>query len=84
MIRVSSMRRDGDLILAVEDNGRGVRNTEAVLRKPGVGLGNIIERLAQMYNAAARLEVESLAGEGFTARVVLPFSPAGAAGGPPV
>jgi len=78
VIRVTSNKEGGNLVLTVEDNGCGIADTEAVLADPGVGLANIIERLKQTYSSRARLEVVSALGEGMTARIVMPFQPGGA------
>lgn len=49
-------RRDGDaLILDVTDNGLGFRTTSA--QGGGLGLANLRERLANLYEGRARLEI---------------------------
>jgi LytS/YehU family sensor histidine kinase len=73
-IRVSAERRNGVLLLGVEDDGPGF----AARRYERTGLGNLRRRLDTLYGAAAELRLER--GEG-GARVVvrLPL----ASGGPP-
>jgi len=55
-VRVSAERRDGALLLTVLDNGLGfAENADA--RGEGVGLSNLRERLAILYDGAGTLAV---------------------------
>ncbi len=74
--------RSGDrLVLEVRDDGAGLRDaldpvtpaTGIPVSAAGIGLKNTAARLAQLYGAAAGLELVSRAGGGVIARVVLPF-----------
>jgi signal transduction histidine kinase len=70
-------RRDGStLVIEVQDNGPGV--TADVTPNEGIGIGHTRARLAQLYGSASRLELEARPSGGTTARVRLPFTPAGA------
>jgi hypothetical protein len=65
-------RRDQERIeIEVEDSGRGLQTMET----EGVGLSNVRERLRACYGDAARLELETNADGGLTARLRLPASP---------
>ncbi|MFC4305372.1 cache domain-containing sensor histidine kinase [Cohnella boryungensis] len=76
------------LVMTVQDNGIGIEpgtleairdgTLAATERKGGmknIGLANIRERIAYLYGAAGKLEVESSEGVGTTVRIVLPRQP---------
>jgi sensor histidine kinase YesM len=60
----------GRLVLAVADTGAGVHG-EGV-KGQGIGLANIRERLALLFEGRASLELEGNVPHGFVARIVLP------------
>ncbi|SFV07133.1 sensor histidine kinase [Pseudoduganella namucuonensis] len=70
-VAVSAQLRDGVLVLAVRDDGRG---PDAGPGKKGtnLGLSNIRERLRAMYGERAALTLEAAAPEGAVARITLP------------
>ncbi len=81
-IDLRARRRDGELVLEVEDNGPGVPDEERgrifdlfySTRKGGTGLGlAIVQRIAENHDG--RVEVESEPGAGSVFRVVLPLPP---------
>jgi signal transduction histidine kinase len=53
-VEIAARRADDRLIMTVRDDGAGL----APGWRPGVGLGNVRARLAQLYGAAHRLELE--------------------------
>ena len=66
-------RNDDKLVVTVRDDGTGCDSSEAdqgVNKDSGFGLFSIRERMADLGGA---LEVESQAGEGYTARLVMPL-----------
>jgi len=56
-------RRDGSVVLVVEDNGIGFDSSEAQLNEIGIGLAGMRERATLI---GAVLEVESTPGKGTT------------------
>lgn len=67
-ITVRAARRNGSLVLTVEDSGRGL----APDAEPGVGIGNVRQRLETRHGSRAGLTLEARGGGGTTARVTLP------------
>jgi LytS/YehU family sensor histidine kinase len=75
-------RRAGDrVVLAVEDDGAGVREaypnavtpaTGIPVSRSGIGLANIQARLDELYGDGARLDLQSRP-DGFVATVTLPY-----------
>jgi len=63
-------RRDGArLLLAVRDDGAGLPPGH----RPGVGLTNAHERLAQLYGSAQAFELSSEPGKGTCVELVIPY-----------
>jgi signal transduction histidine kinase len=73
-IRVTGRRENGELIVTVEDDGRGAGQAVKV-GGAGVGLGNVRKRLKAIYGDAARLAAEPRQ-PGFAATIRLPAEPA--------
>jgi signal transduction histidine kinase len=63
-------RGDGRLVLTVRDTGGG--SADLVTSGQGIGLANIRERLALLFDGNASLEVGANAPRGFAARIALP------------
>ena len=61
---------DGRLVLSVADTGAGLHG--AGTKGQGIGLANIRERLALLFEGRASLELEGNVPRGFVARIVLP------------
>jgi signal transduction histidine kinase len=61
---------DGRLVLSVADTGSGVHG--GGIKGQGIGLANIRERLALLFDGRASLELDSNVPRGFVARIVLP------------
>lgn len=72
LLRIEARREGDDLVLSVIDDGPGPGGAPADLSE-GVGLGNTRERLATLYGARGRLELESLPGGGARATVRIPY-----------
>ena len=70
-ITLRALRRDGHLVLEVEDNGKGLK-TPAPERE-GVGLANTRARLQQLYGAAHRFEFTRGAEGGLCVRLTIPW-----------
>ena len=60
----------GRLVLSVADTGTGVYG--GGVKGQGIGLANIRERLALLFDGRASLELEGNVPRGFVARIVLP------------
>ncbi len=69
-IEISAAGDDGDLVLAVRDDGPGFRADAA---GAGVGLANTRARLETLYGESARLDVRAAEGGGTSATVRLPL-----------
>lgn len=76
-VRIALVRRDGVLILSVEDNGRGLPATRT--RRRGMGLVIMKHRATTI---GAQLEIRPRPGGGTIVECALPLSAAGASGGP--
>jgi two-component system LytT family sensor kinase len=72
-IEISAHAGGGALTLQVRDNGPGLA-PGAQMNGKGLGLTNVRKRLEQLYGSAYRMEIESPAGEGVTARLEIPLA----------
>jgi len=72
-IEISSQRKDGYLILAVKDNGRGIATEARRLSQNGVGLANTSERLEKLYGAAHRLDLRNREEGGLEVTIEIPL-----------
>jgi two-component system, LytTR family, sensor kinase len=75
LLRIEGRREGDDLVLTVTDDGPGPGSPAAAPGDwaVGVGLGNTRERLATLYGARARLELEGTPGGGARVTVRLPY-----------
>jgi two-component system, LytTR family, sensor kinase len=77
-IVVQAQRRDGSILLSVEDDGIGLLANGNQSGRPlsgagtGVGLQNVRERLQTMYGAAASLSLVNIEGGGSRATLEIP------------
>ena len=72
-ITIRSLREDGHAIIDVIDNGIGIPASDAGrVRGTGIGLRNVNERLRVIYGANYQLQLDSVAGEGTCARIIIP------------
>ena len=71
-LRIQALREADRVVITVEDNGRGVRMPV----RYGIGMSNVKERLDQLYDDAAALQIEPLPDGGTRCRIVLPYSAA--------
>ena len=71
LIRVSASIVGDQLMLVVEDDGSGMRNTE--LDVEGVGLSNTRKRLQALFGNAGRLTISSEVGHGTRVAIYIPF-----------
>ncbi len=73
-IGVSCKTNVGRLSVAVSDNGVGAASVRHFDNGPGLGLGNVRERLAHAYGDAASLQIRTATGDGTTIRIEVPIS----------
>lgn len=74
VVRVSASRKDGKLVLAVEDDGAGLASASLLSKTgTGIGLANLRERLQALYGAQQRLELTPRATGGVIVRVEIPW-----------
>lgn len=88
VVRVSASRKDGNLVLAVEDSGAGLASGNADSGGPehraglypslaragtGIGLSNLRERLQALYGARQKLELTPRLAGGVIARIEIPW-----------
>ena len=72
-ITIRSTRERGHTIVDVIDNGVGITALDAGrVKGSGIGLRNVNERLRVIYGANYQLQLDSVAGEGTCARIVIP------------
>lgn len=69
-ITVNAAGTRSSIILSVHDTGDGASSAHA--NNSGTGLSRLRERLAALYDARATLTIETGAGQGFTATLVIP------------
>ena len=72
LLRIEARRDGDDLVLSVTDDGPGPGGAAAE-PTPGVGLGNLRERLATLYGDRARLDLVATPEGGAVATVRLPY-----------
>jgi two-component sensor histidine kinase len=70
LINIRARIVDGNLMLEVEDNGKGL--SEGAAASDGIGLGNIRERLEQLYPGSHSFVLEEGAAGGARARITIP------------
>lgn len=72
-IRISAERAGPQLLLQVQDNGRGLPPAAAGNSKEGVGLTNTRERLKELYGEAGQLNLTTPPEGGFLVEVRVPW-----------
>lgn len=75
-IRVTGRRDGNDLVITVEDDGRGAANAVKPCAGTGVGLQNVRRRLAALYGDLAHISAAPR-DRGFAATIHLPVEPPG-------
>jgi two-component system, LytTR family, sensor kinase len=72
-ISIRALKKDGRLIMQVEDNGPGLEtNGSSVETTAGIGLNNTRARLKQFYGDDCRLEIASSNGRGVIVTLEIP------------
>ncbi|NQZ07751.1 MAG: histidine kinase [Algicola sp.] len=72
-ITISSRVENQQLILAVQDNGRGVSNIDYILQHPGIGIKSLQTRLHHLYCGNASVNIESAYRQGFKVIITIPY-----------
>jgi two-component system LytT family sensor kinase len=72
-IRIEARRRGEWLVLAVHDNGPGPQAGSSPAQSSGVGLRNVLGRLAELYGEDHHLTLLPAEGGGAVAEIRLPF-----------
>jgi hypothetical protein len=72
---ISARRMNGQLMLSVRDDGRGLSNGNGSrgARRLGVGLNNIRDRLEHLFGPASSITVEAVPSGGVEARILIPY-----------
>jgi signal transduction histidine kinase len=70
-VDVRAYARGTDLVIEVEDDGRGIRPDAAALLPLGHGLANVAERLRLFFGGSGVLSLEPRAPRGTLARIVI-------------
>ena len=70
-VGVRAYARGDELVIEVEDDGRGIATETAVRRPQGRGLANVAERLRLSFGTAGQLSLEPRAPRGTLARIVI-------------
>jgi signal transduction histidine kinase len=68
-IKIEAERKNGSLVLRVEDDGRGMKKTA----DKGIGLQNTRARLVHLYGEAQKFEIENSTSGGVSVKIELPF-----------
>jgi two-component system, LytTR family, sensor kinase len=75
LIRVSASIVGDQMLLVVEDDGSGMRNTDENVE--GVGLSNTRKRLEALFGNAGRLTISSKVGHGTRVAIYMPYAQEG-------
>src|SRR5690606_1762450 len=77
-IVISTVREGEDLVVRVEDNGKGFdERARHNGGNGGIGLSNTHARLEQLYSTESSLTIEDARGGGTVVEIRIPFRPAG-------
>ncbi len=68
-VEIRAYRRNGQLVLQVEDDGAGMQHTSL----HGVGLANARRRMRELYGANQSLDISSTPGQGVSALICVPY-----------
>jgi two-component system LytT family sensor kinase len=72
-IEVRAFRESGQVVIEIEDDGVGIApDRMASVRRQGIGISNVQERLRVLYGDSARLMISSAFGQGTRIRIELP------------
>lgn len=74
-IEVITRKLEDQAELLIRDDGCGSSLSEDELLRLGIGLSNVKKRLELLYGAAARLEIDTAPGRGFSVRILIPVVP---------
>jgi two-component system, LytTR family, sensor kinase len=72
-VRVTAARRDGRLVLSVQDDGVGLSVQAKGQGGTGIGLSNLRARLEALYGPDHKLELTSAAGAGVVVNIEVPW-----------
>jgi LytS/YehU family sensor histidine kinase len=74
IIQISTKKKEGQLLICVEDNGPGLTMMKKKKSKEGVGLKITKERLAQLFGTDHLFELENLVSGGVRVTISIPFT----------
>ena len=73
LIRLRTRRRDGKLLIEIEDNGLGMSSERlGEVFGGGIGISNVYERLRLLYGDQFAMDIHSREGEGTQIRIEIP------------
>lgn len=72
-IEVVARRVNGVLELTIRDDGQGTDRDTNQLLQSGIGLKNVQDRLALLYNGSASMDITTESEQGFAVRIRLPW-----------
>ena len=78
-IHLTARHTAGQLVVTVQDNGKGCKDVRQAMEHGGIGLRNVHDRLRLLFGDRARMDLDSPGGKGFLVTLTLPLEqPAGA------
>ncbi len=74
-VRLRAYRAEHNIVIEIEDDGVGIPpQRQAQVRRSGIGVSNVQQRLQVLYGDAYELDIQSEPGSGTTVRIALPVA----------